>query len=384
MGKEKSAKSAAYPLEFCKEYAVLAVDHFEKTAKSEFLEGRLKLMRERVDFLKGKAYDYVQETEDIEADVKVMQDTEDYKKSLEHKAKMARLSNEGQGDSKPVEGDTSSGGPSSSPLVWNAGQGKHGRLQAILRQDLSDWTVLWLVISGALAHAALLGWLCKACWSSFEYKFKTPMGSLRARQSRIAAERQWVEDQHPSLLRRRRMEGSRETQGGHNLASLIRRMDYRLGSVEGGGRVQCTLPQPLLDFPLEHGTPGEQGEGDGEDAVHLEEGNINTKDKGNMGYAKEFMAKTAAKLRDWINSPRKQSATSPSGATTQGKPTCDQGQGGRQEQGQVGQSLACGVETQSTGAQAPLHRAQVRQRVSQGVQECQEENGGAGARSWPS
>lgn len=241
MGKEKSAKSAAYPLEFCKEYAVLAVDHFEKTAKSEFLEGRLKLMRERVDFLKGKAYDYVQETEDIEADVKVMQDTEDYKKSLEHKAKMARLSNEGQEDSKPVEGDTSSGGPSSSSLVWNAGQGKHGRLQAILRQDLSDWTVLWLVISGALAHTALLAWLCKACWGSFEYKFKTPMGSLRARQSRIAAERQWVEDQHPSLLRRRRMEGSRQTQGGHNLASLIRRTDYRLGSVEGGGRVQCTF-----------------------------------------------------------------------------------------------------------------------------------------------
>lgn len=64
---------------------------------------------------------------------------------------------------------------------------------------------------------------------------------------------------------------------------------------------------------MEHGTPGEQGEGDGEDAVHLEEGNINTKDKGNMGYAKEFMANTAAKLRDWTNSPRKQSATSPSG-----------------------------------------------------------------------
>lgn len=40
VGKEKSAKSAAYPKEFCKAYGKLAALHFQRMAKAEFLEGR--------------------------------------------------------------------------------------------------------------------------------------------------------------------------------------------------------------------------------------------------------------------------------------------------------------------------------------------------------
>lgn len=40
VGKERSARSAAYPMEFCRAYGRLAALHFHRVAKAEFLEGR--------------------------------------------------------------------------------------------------------------------------------------------------------------------------------------------------------------------------------------------------------------------------------------------------------------------------------------------------------
>lgn len=45
VGKERSSKPAAYPKAFCRAYADLAIDHFFKMGKAEFLEGRFKQHR---------------------------------------------------------------------------------------------------------------------------------------------------------------------------------------------------------------------------------------------------------------------------------------------------------------------------------------------------
>ena len=48
VGKDKSAKSAAYPREFCKAYGKLAALHFQRMAKAEFLEGRRELVEKSI------------------------------------------------------------------------------------------------------------------------------------------------------------------------------------------------------------------------------------------------------------------------------------------------------------------------------------------------
>lgn len=93
------------------------------------------------------------------------------------------------------------------------------RAEDILSWD--DWDLFfWLVLTGLTAHVALVLWLCKACWTSFAFQKATikvyPTGN------RIEAGAKWVngEDfqlQFPSV------KGSRGTQGGKGLASLIRR-----------------------------------------------------------------------------------------------------------------------------------------------------------------
>ena len=48
VGKDKSSKSAAYPRDFCKAYGKLAALHFQRMAKSEFLEGRRELVEKSI------------------------------------------------------------------------------------------------------------------------------------------------------------------------------------------------------------------------------------------------------------------------------------------------------------------------------------------------
>ena len=55
VGKEKSKTSGEYPQELCEAYAKLAVDHFEKMARSEFWDAREKVTRKHLNKLREKA-----------------------------------------------------------------------------------------------------------------------------------------------------------------------------------------------------------------------------------------------------------------------------------------------------------------------------------------
>ena len=80
---------------------------------------------------------------------------------------------------------------------------------------------LWLVLSGLVAHLALLAWLCRACWASCECR-KGATPNKRTREGRIHAGKRWVEGDlgiHMGTM----TNFSRETQGENILASLLRR-----------------------------------------------------------------------------------------------------------------------------------------------------------------
>ena len=65
MGKEKSKRSAAYRKDFCRAYGELAAKHSYNVAKSEFQKGRLRLLDQRINFLKKATAAVLQEAEDI-------------------------------------------------------------------------------------------------------------------------------------------------------------------------------------------------------------------------------------------------------------------------------------------------------------------------------
>ena len=86
---------------------------------------------------------------------------------------------------------------------------------------LAGWDIFfWLVLTGLASHLAAVLWLCKACWTSSGCRRQTlkvyPTGN------RVEAGAKWVkgEDFQLSFPSTR---GSRETQRGKGLASLIRR-----------------------------------------------------------------------------------------------------------------------------------------------------------------
>ena len=79
VGKEKSKKSAAYPKEFCRAYGVLAAKHFMRMARSEFLEGREKLLRDDITNKKMKISKLEKETAEIEERTEKIKDTKEYR-----------------------------------------------------------------------------------------------------------------------------------------------------------------------------------------------------------------------------------------------------------------------------------------------------------------
>ena len=107
IGKDKSSKSAAYPWEFCKAYGELAAKHFMNMAKTEFLEGRLILLEDRIAFLKGSATDVMHEVEDLEELTKKVERSSDHRRGLEHKRKRAE-----EPDNEDAEASSSGWDPS--------------------------------------------------------------------------------------------------------------------------------------------------------------------------------------------------------------------------------------------------------------------------------
>ena len=106
VGKEKSKKSAEYPKALCKEYGRLAAKHFMRIARSEFLEGRAKVVEGSISKLRAKQIKLEEETEKVEKRTKEIQETEEYKRAT-----------------------TSSSSSSTTGLVWKEGKGRFGMMK---------------------------------------------------------------------------------------------------------------------------------------------------------------------------------------------------------------------------------------------------------------
>eukprot|EP00435_Cladocopium_sp_Y103_P074084 s120_g46.t1 len=85
IGKDRSSKSAAYPEEFCRAYGELAAKHFMNMARAEFLEGRLKLLSDRIDYLKVNTRGLMREAESLDAQSKRVENSREYRKGVEHR-----------------------------------------------------------------------------------------------------------------------------------------------------------------------------------------------------------------------------------------------------------------------------------------------------------
>ena len=160
VGKERSKKSAEYPDEFCAAYAVLAVRHFTKMAQAEFLEGRLVLLNNRINYLKGATADTVQEAEDIDESSNQIMEGDDFQRGLtikrlfvevqdkERKKRRRVQKPEGERQQEEAREEGEPGGEKNSPpaadvadlpkgpsassssqVTWSGGHGKHGMLK---------------------------------------------------------------------------------------------------------------------------------------------------------------------------------------------------------------------------------------------------------------
>eukprot|EP00435_Cladocopium_sp_Y103_P025722 s2922_g6.t1 len=169
VGKERSSRSASYPKAFCRAYGALVAKHFLNMAKAEFLEGRLKLLGDRINYLKGTTADLVRDTEDLESHTKHVETSASFERGMAHKRKGEEASprssswdpSEGVdwSRSSSQELDVAEALPASSsaekgskrqrielktkkeveeeteelkgkePLVWKGGAGKHGTLR---------------------------------------------------------------------------------------------------------------------------------------------------------------------------------------------------------------------------------------------------------------
>eukprot|EP00435_Cladocopium_sp_Y103_P039809 s2729_g10.t1 len=87
IGKERSSRSASYPKAFCRAYGALVAKHFLNMAKAEFLEGRLKLLGDRINYLKGTTADLVRDTEDLESHTKHVEASASFARGMAHKRK---------------------------------------------------------------------------------------------------------------------------------------------------------------------------------------------------------------------------------------------------------------------------------------------------------
>lgn len=109
IGKDKSAKAAAYPWAFCRAYAVLAVNHYIKMATVEFYEGRSVLLEGSIRLKKEKAESYDVRRRESE------EKTAFYERKI---AKYQRIYEEKKDNEEARKG-----------LEWKGGDGKYGLLK---------------------------------------------------------------------------------------------------------------------------------------------------------------------------------------------------------------------------------------------------------------
>eukprot|EP00434_Breviolum_minutum_P034288 symbB.v1.2.030341.t1/scaffold3410.1/size62789/2 len=129
VGKEKSKKSGEYPQELCEAYAKLAVDHFEKMARSEFWDAREKVTRKHLNKLREKAEAFNVEAEKSKRRLEESKDeprTPEVKlrpRSPSAPRKRKRdMADDLAAKDEPNEKKTASFG-------WTPGEGKHGAVR---------------------------------------------------------------------------------------------------------------------------------------------------------------------------------------------------------------------------------------------------------------
>ena len=130
VGKEKSKKSGEYPQELCEAYAKLAVDHFEKMARTEFWDAREKVTRKHLNKLREKAEAFNVEAEKSKRRLEESKGeprTPEVKlrprsPSAPKKRKRDMADDLAAKDEEPSEKKTASFG-------WTPGEGKHGAVR---------------------------------------------------------------------------------------------------------------------------------------------------------------------------------------------------------------------------------------------------------------
>lgn len=158
IGKDKSAKAAAYPWAFCRAYAVLAVNHYIKMATVEFYEGRSVLLEGSIRLKKEKA-----ESHDVRR-----KESEDKTAFYERKiAKYQRIYEEKKDNEEARKG-----------LEWKGGDGKYGLLKEPKKKE--DLPRALAYVGGMrMPHKSIakfptvqtLGYKMRDLWKTFIYKY---------------------------------------------------------------------------------------------------------------------------------------------------------------------------------------------------------------------
>ena len=158
IGKNRSSKAAAYPWDFCRDYAKLAVDHYLKMAKVEYYEGRSRLLSGSIRLKKERITDYEDQTAKSEVKTKFYEKKiSKYKDIYEERREKASGSNE---------------------LEWTGGEGKYGLMREPgKREELPR--ALTYVGGMRMPHKAVakfptvqaLGLRMRGLWNTFILKY---------------------------------------------------------------------------------------------------------------------------------------------------------------------------------------------------------------------
>ena len=129
VGREKSKQSGQYPPDLCDEYARLAVDHFEKMGRAEYLDAKQVLLAKKINKMKEQTETYEAEGKEAVDRLRKQQD----KEVRTPETRKRPTSPMGAPRKKPKvteEEKEAAGEPKAPSFNWAAGQGKHGSARA--------------------------------------------------------------------------------------------------------------------------------------------------------------------------------------------------------------------------------------------------------------
>ena len=129
VGKERSKQPGQYPLDLCDEYARLALDHFEKMGRAEYLDAKQVLLAKKISKMKEQAETY--ETEGKEAVDRLRKQQDREIKTPEARKRPTSPMGAPRKKAKVAEEEKEMPSEAKAPSFnWAAGQGKHGSARA--------------------------------------------------------------------------------------------------------------------------------------------------------------------------------------------------------------------------------------------------------------